>query len=248
MMNPRTILSAVTTLVLTLSSSASAQSGSIIGVIERSDGLPENHVIVRIPGTMIGETTDELGRFELHGVPVGAYTLQILQWGRVADSIPAVRVSAGDTVMVRHTLPEREPAYEQSVPYESSPSTPLGFWGGIGLTATPTDPVLSAQAGIRYGFVGLQGTYFNVLNGEYRVGDGTVEATPGVDLYLYYTLQSSLAFYFSGGISFADDNLYGFGIGYTVPFNFDTQAGPTISFGIHTLRGVEVSFGVVNLL
>ena len=251
MMNPCTILlslSAVTALALTLSTSASAQSGSIIGVIERPDGLPEHHVIVRIPGTMIGETADELGRFELHGVPVGVYTLQILQWGRVADSIPAVRVSAGDTVMVRHTLPERKPEFEQSVPYEPPSGTPLAFWGGIGLTATPTDPLLSAQAGVRYGFVGIQGSYFNLLNGEYQVGDEIVDATPGVDLYLFYSLQSSMAFYFCGGVTFAEDNLYGFGIGYTVPFDFDAPVGPTISFGLHTLRGVEVSFGVVNML
>ena len=245
---PRTILlslSAVAT--LTLPSSASAQIGSIVGVIERPDGLPESHVIVRIPGTMIGETVDELGRFELHGVPVGVYTLQILQWGRVADSISAVRVSAGDTVMVRHTLPQRKREVEESVPYEPSPSTPLGFWGGLGLTATPLDPVLSVQAGIRYGFLGLQGSYFNVLSAEYPIGNGTVEATPGVDLYLYYSLQKSMAFYLCGGLSFADDNLYGFGVGYTLPFNFDTYTGPMASFGFHTLRGVEISFGIVNL-
>ena len=57
-----------------------------------------------------------------------------------------------------------------------------------------------------------------------------------------------MAFYFCGGVTFAEDNLYGFGIGYTVPFDFDAPVGPTISFGLHTLRGVEVSFGVVNML
>lgn len=250
MSNPRTILLSLSVVaILALPSSASAQTGSIVGVIERPDGLPVSNAIVRIPGTMFGETVDDLGRFRIHGVPAGVHTLQILQWSGIRDSIPAVRVAAGDTVVVRHTLAQQQPP-EMTVPdrfYEPEPSRPLGFWGGLGLTATPLDPVLSVQAGIRYGFLGLQGSYFNVLSAEYPTGNGTVGATPGVDLYLYYSLQKSMAFYLCGGLSFADDNLYGFGVGYTLPFNFDTYTGPMASFGFHTLRGVEISFGVVNL-
>lgn len=238
-------------LALMLPSPASAQTGSIIGIIEGPDGLPVSSAVVRIPGTMFGESVDELGRFRIHGLPVGVHTLEILQWGRIRDSVPSVRVTAGDTVVVRHTLARQQLQPEIDVPdrsHEPPSSTPLGFWGGLGLTATPIDPVLSLQAGVRYGFIGIQGSYFNLLNADYYAGSGNVDATPGIDLYLFYTLQSSVAFYLCGGVSFADENLYGFGIGYTVPFNFDTSDGPTIGFGFHTLRGVEVSLGWVNML
>ena len=77
-------------------------------MIERPDGLPASNAIGRIPGTMFGETVDDLGRFRIHGVPVGVHTLQILQWSGIRDSIPAVRVAAGDTVIVRHTLAQRQ--------------------------------------------------------------------------------------------------------------------------------------------
>lgn len=239
---------AIATLTLIGSVPATAQTGSIIGVIEDAEGLPETEIIVRIPGTMIGESADDLGRFALHGVPAGVYTLQVLRYGRFEDSIEDVRVTAGDTLVVRHRLPAWSPDPRlQYQPDSPPPPTPLGISAGLSMNATPVDPILSVQAGVRYGLIGVQGYYFNLLDAEYPVGTGSVDPAPGVDLYLYHSVGGSVAFYVCGGLAFADENLYGAGLGYTVPFDFDERAGPSLAFGFHTLRGVEVSFGVTNL-
>ena len=84
-----------------ITSPAAAQAtGRITGTAtDSASGRPLSAVQVAIPGTRLGASTDEAGRFTIAGVADGTYTLEVRRLGFLARTVPNVRVTGGSATV-----------------------------------------------------------------------------------------------------------------------------------------------------
>ena len=84
-----------------ITSPAAAQAtGRISGTAtDSASGRPLSAVQVAIPGTRLGASTDEAGRFTIAGVADGTYTLEVRRLGFLARTVPNVRVTGGSATV-----------------------------------------------------------------------------------------------------------------------------------------------------
>jgi outer membrane receptor protein involved in Fe transport len=87
--------------VLVLAASARAQSGTISGLVQTSDGVPVAGATVRMEGTAFGALTDGHGRFRIGGLPAGGYTVLAEQMGWLTAQ---QRVELRDSLQLRFVL------------------------------------------------------------------------------------------------------------------------------------------------
>ena len=120
--------------------------------------------------------------------------------------------------------------------------THVGFFGGVAFNTTPSQPVLSADVGLRYSYFGLGASMLDLLDEKYRQGDALISRAPGIDFYLYVPTNNMPALHINGGAYFADSTIYGFGVGFMIPINGRTT-GTTVGFGYHNLKGIQLNFG-----
>ena len=75
---PRALSSQLVLLALFLYvQAATAQEGSISGVVETDDGTPLPYATIRLLDAPYGALTGEGGRYVLNSVPAGAYVLEV---------------------------------------------------------------------------------------------------------------------------------------------------------------------------
>ena len=73
--------------------------GTIIGKVEVSEGVPATQALSVLAGTPFGSQLDEQGQFQLSGIPGGVWGLEIFPGGEFADRPPnqlQVAVNAGE--------------------------------------------------------------------------------------------------------------------------------------------------------
>jgi len=85
---------------LSASPAAAQATGRITGTAtDSASGRPLSAVQVAIPGTRLGASTDEAGRFTIAGVADGTYTLEVRRLGFLARTVPNVRVTGGSATV-----------------------------------------------------------------------------------------------------------------------------------------------------
>jgi TonB-linked SusC/RagA family outer membrane protein len=91
---------AVTLTALSPSQAAAQATGRITGTVtDSASGRSLSAVQVAVPGTRLGATTDEAGRFTISGVADGTYTLEVRRLGFRALTVPNVRVTSGSATV-----------------------------------------------------------------------------------------------------------------------------------------------------
>lgn len=86
--------------------------GRVTGRVLHADGSPAAGVNVTVLGMRIGDATDDEGRYELVGVPVGNHQVRAQMMGRIAVVKP-VAVSSGATASLDFRLdPDATPVAE----------------------------------------------------------------------------------------------------------------------------------------
>lgn len=84
---------------------AAAQTGAVAGtVMAAEDGRALAGAQVVVDGTALTAVTNAVGRFRIEGVPAGDAALVVTAPGFLEIRVPAVRVSAGDTLTIRIEL------------------------------------------------------------------------------------------------------------------------------------------------
>ncbi|GAB3662287.1 TonB-dependent receptor [Echinicola sediminis] len=86
-------------LLIAITGTVAAQSGSISGAVKTSDGYPAEFVNILLQGTKIGTVTDADGKYVLHQVKPGKYTLVATFIGMSSKST-TVTVAAGEVSQV----------------------------------------------------------------------------------------------------------------------------------------------------
>ncbi len=91
---------ALTITALSPSSAAAQATGRITGTVtDSASGRSLSAVQVAVPGTRLGASTDESGRFTITGVADGTYTLEVRRLGFLARTVPNVRVENGSATV-----------------------------------------------------------------------------------------------------------------------------------------------------
>ncbi|HEV8303519.1 MAG TPA: TonB-dependent receptor [Gemmatimonadales bacterium] len=88
-----------TLLVALVPATVAAQGGTIRGRVADAAGAPLARALVSAEGAGVRASSDEQGRYELHGVPAGAYTLRVRLLGYVPQT---ARVTVGPGATVQH--------------------------------------------------------------------------------------------------------------------------------------------------
>ena len=98
------VWSIAASLIFTLIAGAAlAQTGIVSGTVTDSTGAPVSGAEVRINGTPLHVMSDDLGRYELRGVPAGTHTIRFLMLGFKATT-RTVTLDAGGTATVNVEL------------------------------------------------------------------------------------------------------------------------------------------------
>ena len=88
-------------LLLLCASVVQAQTGRITGIVtDSAQGFPVNGVTISIPGTNLGATTADNGRYTLGAVPPGTHTLELRRLGYAPVRRTGVVVTADQTTTV----------------------------------------------------------------------------------------------------------------------------------------------------
>jgi hypothetical protein len=81
---------------LLLPANARAQTATVTGVVQTTDALPISGATVRLAGTAFGTLTDASGRFRIHGIAAGDYTVIAEQIGFLSrEEVITLRDSVG---------------------------------------------------------------------------------------------------------------------------------------------------------
>jgi len=92
-----------TFLLLILSITGYAQTGSIKGIVKTADGQPAAAITVGLSGTSKGAITDDKGAYQLSKVKPGTYTIKLSAIGLVSLE-QSVTVASGETTTIDFTL------------------------------------------------------------------------------------------------------------------------------------------------
>ena len=91
---------ALTMSAITPTTAAAQATGRITGTVtDSASGRSLSAVQVAVPGTRLGATTDDAGRFTISGVADGTYTLEVRRLGFLARTVPNVRVENGSATV-----------------------------------------------------------------------------------------------------------------------------------------------------
>src|SRR5258708_18793877 len=93
-------------LLLLVSKSALAQTGTIQGSVKNKSQEPIAHSTVLLEKTSIGTTTDESGKFSIANVPAGSHVIRISVVG-FKSMEQLVEVKSGETVEVNFETEEK---------------------------------------------------------------------------------------------------------------------------------------------
>jgi outer membrane receptor protein involved in Fe transport len=120
LMSPHWLLRAIgmiaAILLFTFFSASAQDSGAVSGVVVNSfDGAPLPGATVTVRGTTLATQTDNTGRFELKGLPLGDQVLRFSKSGFAAAIVTDVRVVIGQTTTVNGNL---RPEFYEMEEYE----------------------------------------------------------------------------------------------------------------------------------
>ena len=64
-------------LFLSLNLNAQTNTGSLVGIVKDSAGIPLDGVVIKLKSTYLGAVTDYTGKYKVDGITPGIYTVQV---------------------------------------------------------------------------------------------------------------------------------------------------------------------------